>query len=229
MKILTKLTSILLIAIGLFSCSLGGPKPCFEMHCASLTEMDQILAGEDVLMSNCTDDALGYSWDFGDGNTSKLNSPHHVWEEPGTYTIALEAEGEKKNKTIEKEITVSPSLYGYWSGTAMIDDNNEVPFSFNITQEGTKIKGEFIYGTGQTQGVISSSSSIEGNAVELKCSYVSIMYFQGEEFSSSMLFSFNGGTVNEALDTIEGTEFTVTSNGFFNEEYIYGTWKITKQ
>ena len=90
MKTLTKLSSILLIAVGLFSCSLGGPKPCFEMHCASLTEMDQILAGEDVLLSNCTDDALGYSWDFGDGTVSNMAQPiSHLYAQPGVYNVCL--------------------------------------------------------------------------------------------------------------------------------------------
>jgi len=229
MKTLFKLSTILLIAIGLFSCSLSGSKPCFELLCASLTEMDQILAGEDVLLSNCTDDALGYKWDFGDGNTSKLNSPHHVWEEPGTYTIVLKAETEKKTRSIEKEITVSPSLYGYWSGTGTTDDGIEIPISFDITQEGSKIKGDFIYATGRTKGVINSGSTINGNEITLNCRLVSVMYFNGEEFTSTTNYSFNGGTVNDALDTIEGDEFILSINNYMQQEFIYDEWKITKQ
>ena len=227
MKILFKSASTLLIAFGLFSCNLGGPKPCFELNCESLRQIDEILAGEDVLLSNCTDDAIAFSWDFGDGTSSTLNSPHHVWEEPGNYTIVLEAESEKSTKSIEQDITISPSLYGYWSGTG--DANGyEVPFSFNLTQIANKIKGEFIYGSGFANGVVSSNSTIEGNAITLKCSYVSVMFFDGEEFSYSNFFTFTG-TVNDALDTIEGTVFTVETNGYFAEEIEYGTWNITKQ
>ncbi len=37
---------------------------------------------------NCTDLAA-HSWDFGDGTTSDLESPSHVYTAPGTYTVTL--------------------------------------------------------------------------------------------------------------------------------------------
>jgi PKD repeat protein len=33
--------------------------------------------------------AIGYIWDFGDGNTSTQANPTHVYENPGTYTVSL--------------------------------------------------------------------------------------------------------------------------------------------
>ena len=37
-------------------------------------------------------DALDYLWNFGDEQTSSLNSPAHSWEEAGTYTVTLTVE-----------------------------------------------------------------------------------------------------------------------------------------
>ncbi|MFY0644092.1 MAG: gliding motility-associated C-terminal domain-containing protein [Bacteroidia bacterium] len=36
-----------------------------------------------------SEDALSYSWDFGDGNTSDVPNPEHWYEEDGEYTIRL--------------------------------------------------------------------------------------------------------------------------------------------
>lgn len=35
------------------------------------------------------DSTIGYSWDFGDGNTSATQSPSHIYAKPGAYTISL--------------------------------------------------------------------------------------------------------------------------------------------
>lgn len=41
--------------------------------------------------TNSSQLADGYSWDFGDGNTSALTNPQHVYQQPGTYTVTLTA------------------------------------------------------------------------------------------------------------------------------------------
>jgi len=37
--------------------------------------------------------ATAWAWDFGDGSTSTLQSPSHVYTQPGTYTVTLTVEG----------------------------------------------------------------------------------------------------------------------------------------
>lgn len=41
-----------------------------------------------------TDESVGdvviWSWNFGDGNTSNEESPEHIYEEPGTFTVTLQ-------------------------------------------------------------------------------------------------------------------------------------------
>jgi PKD repeat protein len=202
------------------SCSLGGPKPCFEVSSETLRQMDKILAGEDVLLSNCTDGAIAYRWDFGDGQTSVGNSPHHTWERPGEYTITLEAESEKSIKSTSQDIVVEQSLYGTWVGHIQ-NGTDQIPISFKLSQKADKIKGEFIYGNGQNDGVVSSNSTIENDAILMKCSYVTVRNFRGEVRTFTMLFTFEG-TINESMTTMSGDKVIV-------DDEVMGSWILNRQ
>lgn len=43
--------------------------------------------------SNSTGTITSYLWDFGDGNTSTLRNPTHVYSTPGTYDVSLTVTG----------------------------------------------------------------------------------------------------------------------------------------
>ncbi|MBA3899316.1 MAG: PKD domain-containing protein, partial [Bacteroidetes bacterium] len=45
----------------------------------------------DDLTINATDPVAKWEWSFGDGNTSNLNQPQHIYEIPGQYHVALHA------------------------------------------------------------------------------------------------------------------------------------------
>lgn len=60
--------------------------------------------------NNNSVDAVTYIWDFGDGTTSTEDgSLVHQYEEPGTYTIVLNATNECGTTKEEKEITIEAS------------------------------------------------------------------------------------------------------------------------
>lgn len=229
MKLRTNLLFIALGCILFSSCNRNSPKPCFELICESLKQMDQILAGEDVLISNCTDNGMSFSWDFGDGTNSTLNSPHHVWEAPGDYTITLIAENEDASKTLTQDITVSPSLYGEWEGEYTANDE-QVSFTFSLVQSAYKIKGDFWtagpfiqYGGlfGRPNGVLSSNSVISQDSVHLDGSLIYVISFQGTSQSLSMMYKFDG-IINNTMDEMEG-EIVLVSN------YPQGPWHATKK
>jgi PKD repeat protein len=56
-------------------------------------ETDMVFVGEQVEFYNTTDDGVTYLWEFGDGYTSELESPVYSYDDPGTYTVRLNAYG----------------------------------------------------------------------------------------------------------------------------------------
>lgn len=193
-----------------------------------MKQLDVVLAGEDVLISNCTDDALSYSWDFGDGTTSTLKSPHHVWETPGIYALILEVENESGIKSKEMEITVSPSVYGSWKGEYYNGEKN-VAFTFDLTQAAYKIKGSFWtagpfeqYGflMGQPSGVLSSNSGISQDSIKLDGALIYTQSFQDESISFSWIYKFEG-VINESMDAMEGEKLYLGSQEL-------GAWSANK-
>ena len=62
-------------------------------------------AGETVYFSNQSSSGEEWSWSYGDGATSVVKSPSHVYKQPGTYRITLQVD-KKKKQTATKQITV---------------------------------------------------------------------------------------------------------------------------
>jgi PKD repeat protein len=56
---------------------------CFDMPVTTAK------VGEEIQFSNCSENASSYSWDFGDGTTSILKEPSHVYAQAGNYEIKL--------------------------------------------------------------------------------------------------------------------------------------------
>lgn len=111
----------------------GGLEACFQLS-------DTVLAiGQDLEITNCSDGAVTYLFDFGNGETSSDEHPVTDYEEGGEYTITLTATNElEETDTFTKQVTVlnAESFYlypmiadGY---TAMPLDLGIHPISGNI-------------------------------------------------------------------------------------------------
>lgn len=95
----------------------------------------------DGFNQNCNTNAA-FFWDFGDGSTSTLENPTHVYASPGTYTVSLFAEnfcGE--TEPVTKTICIEPEIVANFS-----INNNEAcsPFglSVNNTTDLTNLCGD---------------------------------------------------------------------------------------
>ncbi|MFN8285627.1 MAG: PKD domain-containing protein [Chitinophagales bacterium] len=63
--------------------------------------------GNNISFINHSSDAVYYSWNFGDGDTSNVSNPLHAYSAPGTYTVSLTATNAKGcDSTIVKHITI---------------------------------------------------------------------------------------------------------------------------
>ena len=52
------------------------------------------IPGGILYTSNQSLDAMGFNWDFGDGETSVEVNPQHIYKQEGQYTVTLEATNE---------------------------------------------------------------------------------------------------------------------------------------
>ena len=66
-------------------------------------------AGESVQFSNLSESGEDWLWTFGDGATSTLKHPSHVYKNAGTYRISLKVDN-RSSWTESKEITVYDTI-----------------------------------------------------------------------------------------------------------------------
>lgn len=66
--------------------------PVSPLHAYFTTDIDSGCTPLSVHFNNVSDMAFGYFWDFGDGTTSTLEDPDHVYTTPGNYQVMLVAD-----------------------------------------------------------------------------------------------------------------------------------------
>lgn len=81
--------------------------------------------------------SVAWQWDFGDGTTSNLQNPGHMYEEPGDYTVALTVTSPESctdTKTVNNfiKVLVSPKA-GFYADTVVC---TTVPVAFIDTSTG---------------------------------------------------------------------------------------------
>jgi len=73
-----------------------------------------------VTFTNTSQNAVTYSWDFGDNGTSTTESPSHIYTTGGTFTVTLIATNANGSNTIQKTVNVlgpvGPSAHFTYSG-----------------------------------------------------------------------------------------------------------------
>lgn len=76
------------------------PAACFE-----ITDTNYLTLS---FNSDCSENAVDYEWDFGDGETTINKNPSHTYKEEGFYTITLKVSSNTGNiDRTEKNISVS--------------------------------------------------------------------------------------------------------------------------
>jgi PKD repeat protein len=126
---------LLLILLGFTACKKDEIKP---LACFFYTPDSLIYTGDTIIFSNCSENTTSYFWDFGDGNTSTENTPHHIYETPGSYLIKLYAANDNNTDSISKLIIVADQYYTDLNDTLLRLDYGEYThnFDFDIDQDG---------------------------------------------------------------------------------------------
>ncbi len=83
---------------------------------------------------NGSTDATSYSWNFGDGGTSALADPSHVYANDGIYTVILTASNNCGSVTFTQPVTIAtPPAAGFTTGVL----TGCAPFSAQFTNQST--------------------------------------------------------------------------------------------
>lgn len=83
------------------------PTACFSYSSESYDLGEDIQIDEEISFSNCSENAVLYLWEFGDGSQSTSTNPTLSYDESGSYIVKLTAYGSDKSledfilKTIE--------------------------------------------------------------------------------------------------------------------------------
>ena len=97
-----------------------------------------------VLFTNTTIGKAEYKWEFGDGSTSNLRNPEHIYEKAGVYTVKMTAIGEKRQDVMTGVVTVLPSPVAAFSAAErqLYVPNAEAHF-YNETEEAVQYLWDF--------------------------------------------------------------------------------------
>ncbi len=93
-----------------------GGNPDKELKACFSLSSETVFVGETLEIDNCSEGALTYFYDFGNGSESSNQSPSVVYEEGGEYTITLtvaNAKEESDTKTLSVLVGSAESFYIY--------------------------------------------------------------------------------------------------------------------
>ena len=121
-----------------------------------------------IIFTNTSTNGISYHWDFGDGDTSNLENPDHVYTVEGTYTVTLTVTGPCGTETITQDVHPNPLSIGEESIAFSILPN---PATDNVTIQSSEVMngsqieivdatGRVVYRDVQTASVINLDVSV---------------------------------------------------------------------
>lgn len=107
------------VAAGIVSCT-DDPIPVVEA-CFTVVPTENIEVGDTVFFTNCSKEAITYTWKFGDDSTSTEETPFHIYAVPGNYDVELVATNGDVVSSVTQKVSVGADLayiinYGSYSG-----------------------------------------------------------------------------------------------------------------
>jgi PKD repeat protein len=107
-----KRLNLILVIYVLFSCA--------KEPIADFTFTDNQQAQSNIIFTNTSQNAVSYSWNFGDNSTSSDISPTHSFLKPGVYLVTLTAYGEKENATASKNINIIGTTFSVINSSSFV-------------------------------------------------------------------------------------------------------------
>jgi hypothetical protein len=114
---------------------------------------------------NATDpdgDSLTYSWDLGEGATSTVPAPSHVYATTGTFSPRVTVSDGKHSVTSSGAVMIK-SMTGTWTGLIQgLPGTATVTGTFVLTQSGTSLSGTYsdAFGPGTLSGAVQTTAPL---------------------------------------------------------------------
>ncbi len=177
-----------------------------------------------VTFTNTTLNGSTYLWNFGDGNTSTLTNPVHVYANDGVYTVTLTATNACGSNTTTKQITiVTLPVADFTASPTSGCGPLTVQFTNTSSPNATTFNWQFpggtpssstaqnpsvVYSTPGVYSVTLTASNAAGSNTATKTNYITVNTTPVANFTSSI----NGATVT----------FTNTSQGATSYLWAFG-------
>lgn len=109
-----KHTLVALMAFLTFSvATITGCKKEKETTACISTTTTTFNTGQSVAFTSCSKESGTYTWQFGDGTTSSLENPTHVYTSSGTYEVVLTVSGPNGTDSTSKTVSITHTADNY--------------------------------------------------------------------------------------------------------------------
>ena len=152
-----------------------------------------------VAVSDPDNDPLTYSWDLGEGATSTLASPSHVYASEGAFSPKVTVSDGRHTVTSSGSLAIK-TLTGTWRGLIPGDPMSGTPAVtgiFVLTQSGTSVSGTYSdpFGPGTISGFVQTATPL------VTMTILQTDARTGKNFSP---FVFTGAPLGADVNTIDG-------------------------
>lgn len=188
-----------------------------------------VCIGDSLRLTNLSDSATAYLWKFGDGRTSTLANPTHIYISPGNYTVTLiayrdNASGNVCVDSIKQNILVTPTQTGFFTVSDSV--SSCAPFTVTLVNQnkpsvttvwdlgdGNTATGDSIVHVYQTAGtyLVKLTTTVPGG-----CTYIT---------TRTIIVNGPKGTLQYVGGTVchpSSVQFQAVSTGATNYEWDFG-------
>ncbi len=182
-----RLLFLILMLIGFVSCEQDDNQlPSVIDFEIQLTDS---IAPASISFVNTSVNLESFEWDFGDGTISHEESPVHIFNQEGEYTILLKAWNDQEYYVVEKTIRLT-KVYDY------IISNNSTYTLYNLTSYYSDATQNYAAINHGLLNAFETSSQCQTSSKNL---YVSFEDNNGRKYRTAFPYSLSDGMLNELV------------------------------
>lgn len=129
---------------------------------AAFTAVSTSCSGENVQFTNTSSVSAGtitaYSWSFGDGNTSSVENPAHIYANAGSYTVKLVITSNTGCKdSISRQVIVNNAAVANFASVSVCSNSSAQFIDSSSVAGGTIVSRKWYFGDGDSSASMNPS------------------------------------------------------------------------